>query len=217
RWAPMPSTCTPRRAAAHAAPAWRGSTRWGRSALPPRRRSARAGAISTTTMRSPQRCPGTCIRRCGCWSRARAAAPWTASSTRCWPGQQGNTMLLELTRWLQQVEGLFGLFGYLTFRGILAALTALALSPWWRPAVIRRHTQYKDGQPNRQAGQQTHSSMAGTPPLGGALVLFTITASVLLCGDLRNKYVWVVLLVMVCFGAIGWYDDWIKIVKRDPN
>ncbi|WP_298581428.1 phospho-N-acetylmuramoyl-pentapeptide-transferase [uncultured Luteimonas sp.] len=126
-------------------------------------------------------------------------------------------MLLELTRWLQQVEGLFGLFGYLTFRGILAALTALALSLWWGPAVIRRLAQYKGGQPIRQDGPQTHFSKAGTPTMGGALILFTITASVLLWGDLRNKYVWVVLLVMVCFGAIGWYDDWIKIVKRDPN
>ena len=126
-------------------------------------------------------------------------------------------MLLELARWLQQVEGLFGLFGYLTFRGILAALTALLLSLWWGPAVIRRLAQYKGGQPIRQDGPQTHFSKAGTPTMGGALILFTITASVLLWGALRNKYVWVVLLVMLAFGAIGWYDDWIKIVKRDPN
>ncbi|TWT17539.1 phospho-N-acetylmuramoyl-pentapeptide-transferase [Luteimonas marina] len=126
-------------------------------------------------------------------------------------------MLLELTRWLQQLEGLFGLFGYLTFRGILAALTALFLSLWWGPAVIRKLAQYKGGQPIRQDGPQSHFSKAGTPTMGGALILFTVFASVLLWGDLRNKYVWVVLLVMVAFGAIGWYDDWIKIVKRDPN
>jgi len=126
-------------------------------------------------------------------------------------------MLLELTRWLQQLAGLFGLFGYLTFRGILSALTALALSLWWGPAVIRRLAQYKGGQPIRQDGPQTHFSKAGTPTMGGLLILMTVLASVLLWGDLRNRYVWVVLLVMLAFGAIGWYDDWIKIVHRDPN
>jgi len=126
-------------------------------------------------------------------------------------------MLLELTRWLEQLEGLFGLFGYLTFRGILAALTALFLSLWWGPAVIRRLGQLKGGQPIRQDGPQSHFSKAGTPTMGGALILFTVAAAVLLWGDLRNKYVWTVLLVMLAFGAIGWYDDWIKIVKRDPN
>ena len=126
-------------------------------------------------------------------------------------------MLLELTRWLQQLESLFGLFGYLTFRGILAALTSLFLSLWWGPAVIRRLGQLKGGQPIRKDGPQSHFSKAGTPTMGGALILLTILASVLLWGDLRNKYVWTVLLVMVAFGAIGWYDDWIKIVRRDPN
>jgi phospho-N-acetylmuramoyl-pentapeptide-transferase len=125
-------------------------------------------------------------------------------------------MLLELTRWLQQLEGLFGLFGYLTFRGILSALTALALSLWWGPAMIRKLAEFK-GQPIRQDGPKTHFTKAGTPTMGGALILLTVFASVLLWGDLRNRYVWTVLLVMVSFGAIGWYDDWIKIVRRDPN
>ncbi len=126
-------------------------------------------------------------------------------------------MLLELTRWLEQLQSLFGLFGYLTFRGILSALTALALSLWWGPAVIRRLGQLKGGQPIRKDGPQSHFSKAGTPTMGGALILLTVMASVLLWGDLRNKYVWIVLLVMLAFGAIGWYDDWIKIVRRDPN
>ncbi len=126
-------------------------------------------------------------------------------------------MLLELARWLQSLENFFGLFGYLTFRGILAALTALALSLWLGPAVIRKLGQLKGGQPIRKDGPQSHFSKAGTPTMGGALILMTVAASVLLWGDLRNKYVWVVLLVMLTFGAIGWYDDWIKIVKRDPN
>jgi len=126
-------------------------------------------------------------------------------------------MLLELARWLEQLQSSFALFGYLTFRGILSALTALALSLWWGPAVIRKLAQYKGGQPIRSDGPQSHFSKAGTPTMGGALILFTVLASVLLWGDLRNKYVWVVLAVMVAFGAIGWYDDWIKIVHRDPN
>ena len=126
-------------------------------------------------------------------------------------------MLLELARWLQSLENFFGLFGYLTFRGILAALTALVLSLWWGPAVIRRLAQVKGGQPIRQDGPQTHFSKAGTPTMGGGLILMTVLAAVLLWGDLRNKYVWTVVLVMLAFGAIGWYDDWIKIVKRDPN
>ena len=125
-------------------------------------------------------------------------------------------MLLELTRWLEQLQSTFSLFGYLTFRGILSALTALALSLWWGPAMIRKLAEFK-GQPIRQDGPQTHFSKAGTPTMGGALILITVAAAVLLWGDLRNKYVWTVLLVMVAFGAIGWYDDWIKIVKRDPN
>ncbi len=126
-------------------------------------------------------------------------------------------MLLELTRWLEQLQSHFGLFAYLTFRGILSALTALALSLWWGPAVIRKLALFKGGQPIRTDGPQTHFSKAGTPTMGGALILVTVLASVLLWGDLRNKYVWLVLIVMVTFGAIGWYDDWLKIVKRDPN
>jgi phospho-N-acetylmuramoyl-pentapeptide-transferase len=126
-------------------------------------------------------------------------------------------MLLELFRWLEQLQSVFGLFGYLTFRGILAALTSLALSLWWGPYIIDRLRQLKGGQPIRKDGPQSHFSKAGTPTMGGALILLTVTASVLLWGDLRNRYVWTVLVTMVAFGAIGWWDDWIKIVKRDPN
>jgi phospho-N-acetylmuramoyl-pentapeptide-transferase len=125
-------------------------------------------------------------------------------------------MLLELARWLEQLESLFGLFRYITFRSIVAALTALALSLWWGPAVIRKLAQFK-GQPIRSEGPKTHFSKAGTPTMGGALILMTVIVSVLLWGDLRNRYVWVVLAVLLAFGAIGWYDDWIKIVRRDPN
>ena len=126
-------------------------------------------------------------------------------------------MLLELARWLQQLDDLFRLFNYLTFRGILAALTALGLSLWLGPAAIRRLAQLKGGQPIRKDGPQSHFSKAGTPTMGGGLILLSVLMAVLLWGDLRNRYVWLVMAVMLCFGAIGWYDDWIKIAKRDPN
>lgn len=126
-------------------------------------------------------------------------------------------MLLELTRWLTQLESVFALFNYITLRGILAALTSLLLSLWLGPAVIRRLAQFKGGQPIRSDGPQSHFSKAGTPTMGGALILMTVFLSVMLWGDLRNRYVWLVLVVMLGFGAIGWYDDWIKIVRRDPN
>jgi len=126
-------------------------------------------------------------------------------------------MLLELTRWLEQLQRHFGLFNYLTFRAILAALTALVLALWWGPAMIRQLSHLKGGQPIRSDGPKSHFSKAGTPTMGGSLILLSVAVAVLLWGDLRNKYVWVVLVVMLGFGAIGWADDWIKIVKRDPN
>ncbi|MFY8205918.1 MAG: phospho-N-acetylmuramoyl-pentapeptide-transferase [Arenimonas sp.] len=126
-------------------------------------------------------------------------------------------MLLELARWLQEFARLFALFDYITMRAILGALTALALSLWLGPAVIERLSRLKGGQPIRTDGPQSHFSKAGTPTMGGALILMTISLSTLLWADLRNRYVWIVLGVLVCFGLIGWLDDWIKIVRRDPN
>jgi len=126
-------------------------------------------------------------------------------------------MLLELARWLQGFARLFALFDYITVRAILSALTALALSLWLGPAVIAKLATLKGGQPIRQDGPQSHFSKAGTPTMGGALILMTITLATLLWGDLRNRYVWVLLGVLVGFGLIGWLDDWIKIVRRDPN
>ena len=109
-------------------------------------------------------------------------------------------MLYELARWLQQLESLFGLFNYQTFRAILAALTALFLSLWLGPAMIRKLAQFKGGQPIRKDGPQTHFSKAGTPTMGGSLILLTITLSVLMWADLRNRYVWLVLAVMLAVG-----------------
>jgi phospho-N-acetylmuramoyl-pentapeptide-transferase len=126
-------------------------------------------------------------------------------------------MLLELARWLQEFARLFALFDYITMRAILGALTALALSLWLGPRVIERLARLKGGQPIRSDGPQSHFSKAGTPTMGGALILMTISLSTLLWADLRNRYVWIVLAVLVAFGLIGWLDDWIKIVRRDPN
>lgn len=125
-------------------------------------------------------------------------------------------MLFELAQWLQQFNDLFRLFNYLTFRGILAALTALCLCLWLGPWAIARLAQLK-GQPIRTDGPKSHFSKAGTPTMGGGLILLAIAVATLLWADLSNRYVWVVLAVMLSFGAIGWYDDWIKIAKRDPN
>src|SRR5687768_16483978 len=126
-------------------------------------------------------------------------------------------MLLELARWLQGFARFFALFDYLTMRAILGALTALVLSLWLGPPVIARLAKLKGGQPIRKDGPQSHFSKAGTPTMGGALILLAILLSTLLWADLRNRYVWVLLGVLASFGAIGWLDDWIKIVRRDPN
>ena len=126
-------------------------------------------------------------------------------------------MLLELTRWLEQLQSLFGLFGYLTFRGILAALTALGLSLWWGPYVIDRLKLLKGGQPIRTDGPQSHFSKAGTPTMGGALILLSIAISTLLWFDWSNRFVWIVMIVTFGFGAIGWVDDWRKVVDKNPE
>jgi phospho-N-acetylmuramoyl-pentapeptide-transferase len=127
-------------------------------------------------------------------------------------------MLLELARWLQELDGFFALFGYITFRAILTALTALALSLWFGPSMIARLAALKHGgQPIRSDGPQSHLAKAGTPTMGGALILLSIAASTLLWADLRNRYIWIVLATMLCFGLIGWLDDWIKIKRRDPK
>ncbi len=126
-------------------------------------------------------------------------------------------MLLELARWLHEMGWMPALFGYITFRAILGALTALLLSLWLGPYVIAHLAQLKGGQPIRTDGPQSHFSKAGTPTMGGTLILMTISLSTLLWADLRNRYVWVLLAVLLAFGAIGWLDDWIKIVRRDPN
>lgn len=126
-------------------------------------------------------------------------------------------MLLYLTDWLTQFNSGFSVFRYLTLRGILGVLTALILSFVVGPAMIRRLRQYKIGQTVRDDGPQSHLSKAGTPTMGGALMLVGVGISTLLWSNLANLYVWIVLLVTLAFGAIGLVDDYKKLVLRNPR
>lgn len=126
-------------------------------------------------------------------------------------------MLLELALWLGQDIRTFNVFGYITLRTVLAALTALLISFVFGPGVIRWLAAKKIGQAVRDDGPKSHLTKAGTPTMGGALILIAIAVTTLLWGDLRNQYVWVTLLVTLGFGAVGWVDDWRKVVHRDPK
>ena len=129
-------------------------------------------------------------------------------------------MLLSLAQWLQSLSpefGAFRVFQYLTFRAVMAALTALLMGLVAGPFVIRRLTELKIGQPIRDYAMQTHLSKSGTPTMGGVLILLCIAISTLLWADLSNRFVWIVLLVTLGFGAIGWADDWRKVVHKDPE
>lgn len=126
-------------------------------------------------------------------------------------------MLFELAGLLEPRFGVLNVFQYITFRTIVAALTALALALWLGPWMIGRLASLKAGQPIRGDGPQSHLSKAGTPTMGGTLILSTVGLSTLLWADLSNRYVWIVLFVLFAFGLIGWIDDWRKLVKRDPR
>src|SRR5450759_4389430 len=129
-------------------------------------------------------------------------------------------MLLSLAQWLQSVSPEFGflrVFQYLTFRAVMAALTALLMGLVAGPYVIRRLTALKIGQPIRGYGMDSHLSKSGTPTMGVALILLCLALSTLLWADLSNRFVWIVLLVTLGFGAIGWVDDWRKVVRNDPE
>ncbi len=126
-------------------------------------------------------------------------------------------MLLELALWLGQETRGFNVFGYITLRTVLAALTAMVISFFAGPPVIRWLAVKKIGQAVRDDGPRSHLTKAGTPTMGGALILISIAVTVLLWGDLKNAYVWVTLLVTLGFGAVGWVDDWRKVVHRDPK
>ena len=129
-------------------------------------------------------------------------------------------MLPSLAQWLQTLSPEFGflrVFQYLTLRAVMAAMTALLVGLAAGPYVIRRLIELKIGQPIRGYGMDSHQIKSGTPTMGGVLILFSITFSTLLWTDLSNRFVWIVLLVMLGFGAIGWVDDWRKVVNKDPE
>ena len=129
-------------------------------------------------------------------------------------------MLLSLAQWLQSISPEYGylrVFQYLTFRAVMAALTALLIGLMAGPAVIRKLAELKIGQPIRGYGVEAHLSKSGTPTMGGVLILLSIAFSTLMWVDLSNRFVWIVLAVTLGFGAIGWVDDWRKVVNKDPE
>ncbi len=129
-------------------------------------------------------------------------------------------MLLSLAQWLQTLSpewGFLRVFQYITFRAVMAAMTALLMGLAAGPWVIRHLTSLKIGQPVRGYGMQSHLAKSGTPTMGGVLILLCIAISTLLWVDLSNRFVWIVLLVTLGFGAIGWVDDWRKVVNKDPE
>jgi len=129
-------------------------------------------------------------------------------------------MLIWLAQWLQTMSpdlGFLRVFQYQTFRAVMAAMTALLMGLVAGPSVIRRLTELKIGQPIRGYGMDTHHVKSGTPTMGGVLILLCIAISTLLWFDWSNRFVWIVLLVTLGFGAIGWSDDWRKVVNKDPE
>ena len=129
-------------------------------------------------------------------------------------------MLVSLAAWLQSHGHEFGfmrVFQYITFRAVMAAMTALLIGIMAGPWVIRRLAALKIGQPVREYAMQTHLIKSGTPTMGGVLILISITVSTLLWFDWTNRFVWIVMLVTLGFGAIGWVDDWRKVVNKDPE
>jgi len=129
-------------------------------------------------------------------------------------------MLLSLTQWLLAQHpdwGFLRVFQYLTFRAVMAAMTALLIGLALGPTLIRKLAELKIGQPIRDYAMQSHLSKRGTPTMGGALILLAIGVSTLLWFDWSNRFVWIVMIVTTGFGAIGWVDDWRKVVNKDPE
>ena len=126
-------------------------------------------------------------------------------------------MLRYLTEWLTQYYTGFNAFSYLTLRAIMAALTALLISFLVGPTMIRKLAEHQVGQRVRSDGPQSHLSKAGTPTMGGALILVAIVAATLLWAELSNRFVWIVLAVTVAFGLIGFWDDYLKLVVGDSR
>ena len=139
---------------------------------------------------------------------------------RPWAAKRRVPVLLSLATWLQALSpefGFFRVFQYLTFRAVMAAMTALVIGIVAGPWVIRKLTELKIGQPVRGYAMETHLSKSGTPTMGGVLILLSIAISTLLWFDWSNRFVWIVMIVTFGFGAIGWVDDWRKVVNKDPE
>jgi phospho-N-acetylmuramoyl-pentapeptide-transferase len=126
-------------------------------------------------------------------------------------------MLIHLVELLAQFDSGFGVFRYITLRTIMAVLTALLISFLVGPLMIRRLSQFKIGQTVRDDGPESHLTKSGTPTMGGALILVAVAISTLLWSDLGNRYVWIVLLTTLAFGAVGMWDDYRKLVLRDSR
>jgi phospho-N-acetylmuramoyl-pentapeptide-transferase len=121
-------------------------------------------------------------------------------------------MLLLLAEYLTRFQSGFNVFSYLTLRAILSVITALAIALVVGPSLIRRLTRHQIGQRVRDDGPQSHLPKAGTPTMGGALILVAVAISTLLWADVRSRFVWVALGVTVAFGLIGFYDDYLKLI-----
>jgi len=126
-------------------------------------------------------------------------------------------MFLALAQWLQADIGFFRVFNYITFRAVMATLTALGIGLIFGPWVIRRLTILKVGQAVRTDGPKTHLIKSGTPTMGGVLILISIAISTLLWSDLSNRFIWAVLWVTLGFGIVGWVDDYRKVVYKNPK
>jgi phospho-N-acetylmuramoyl-pentapeptide-transferase len=126
-------------------------------------------------------------------------------------------MLLALFNWLAEDISFFNVFRYLTLRGILGTLTALGICFVVGPRMISKLAHYQIGQTIRSDGPQSHLSKAGTPTMGGALILVAVFISTLLWADLSNRFIWVMLFTIAAFGAIGWVDDWKKLIHKNPK
>ncbi len=126
-------------------------------------------------------------------------------------------MLIWLTEYLAQYHSGFNVFQYITLRIILGVLTALFISLFVGPSLIKRLTIHQIGQSVRSDGPSTHLEKSGTPTMGGLLIIISIVVSTLCWADLGSRFIWVVLLVTVLFAGVGWMDDYKKVVNRDPN
>tara|TARA_R110001592_G_scaffold140266_5_gene361053 strand:- start:17816 stop:18898 length:1083 start_codon:yes stop_codon:yes gene_type:complete len=126
-------------------------------------------------------------------------------------------MLYWLSSYLSDSLSFLSVFQYLTLRGILGVITALLISLWVGPLMIKKLSQYQIGQSVRDDGPKSHLSKAGTPTMGGALIIVAVAISTLLWGDLANRYLWITLFVTLSFGMIGWVDDYRKVVEKNSK